>query len=395
LVHLYLHVPFCQRRCSYCDFSIAVRKRIPAQEYVETILNELTRVESPAATPRGKQNPTAGSFAPGRGPGARHPGEVDTIYFGGGTPSLLPPDAIGRLLRELLPRTTHDAPRTIEVTLEANPEDVTPDHAKAWRAAGINRVSLGAQSFDDAVLKWMHRSHDAARIGAAVHALRGAGIENISLDLIFALPDELKRDWERDLDLALALRPQHMSLYGLTVEPRTPLDRWISRGATQAPDDERYAEEYLLAHRRLMADGFLFYEVSNASLPGFHSRHNSAYWSGKPYRGLGPAAHSFDGTTRRWNLRAWEAYRRAITEGRSAVESEERLTDQQRAVEALYLGLRTAEGLSSTILHQPPPSFTALGWLVEHNGRLRCTPEGWLRLDSLVNELAMHTETRQ
>jgi len=338
-------------------------------------------------------------------------GDFQTVYFGGGTPSLLPPEAIERLLRELLPRTTHDAPHTIEVTLEANPEDVTPDHAKAWRASGINRVSLGAQSFDDTVLKWMHRSHDAARIGAAVHALRGAGIENISLDLIFALPDELQRDWERDLDMALALRPTHLSLYGLTVEPRTPLDRWISRGATRVPDDERYAEEYLTAYRRLTTEDYQFYEVSNAALPGFHSRHNSAYWSGQPYHGLGPAAHSFDGTTRRWNLRAWEAYRRAIAEGRSAVESEETLTDEQSVLERIYLGLRTADGIAVAALRRPsppsaavlsPPSaaavlsppFAAQGWVVEHNGRLRCTPEGWLRLDSLVSELTMQTEIR-
>jgi oxygen-independent coproporphyrinogen-3 oxidase len=291
-------------------------------------------------------------------------------------------------------RISHSAFRNVEVTLEANPEDVTPDNARAWRAAGVNRVSLGAQSFDDDVLKWMHRSHDAARIGAAMHALRGAGLENISLDLIFALPDELKRDWERDLDMALALRPTHLSLYGLTVEPRTPLDRWISRGATHAPDDERYAEEYLLAHRRLTADGYQFYEVSNAARAGYRSHHNSAYWSGRPYVGLGPAAHSFDGTTRRWNLRAWEAYRRAITEGRTAIESEERLTDDQRRTEAIYLGLRTAEGLPSTILHHPPPSFTSQGWMEVRDGRLRCTAEGWLRLDSLVNELTMHTESQ-
>jgi oxygen-independent coproporphyrinogen-3 oxidase len=370
-----------------------VRKRIPGQEYVDTILNELTRVESPA----GSGTEVDGSFSPGRGPGARHPGEVATIYFGGGTPSLLPPDAISHLLVELLDSADPGpaARGGQEVTLEANPEDITPDTAKAWRAAGVNRVSLGAQSFDDAVLKWMHRSHDAARIGAAVHALRGAGIENISLDLIFALPDELQRDWERDLDMALALRPEHLSLYGLTVESRTPLDRWISRGATHAPDEERYAAEYLFAHRRLMADGFFFYEVSNASRPGFHSRHNSAYWSGKPYRGLGPAAHSFDGTTRRWNLRAWEAYRRAIAEGRSAVESEEKLTDEQSELERIYLGLRTAEGVAVAALRRPSPPFAAQGWVVEHAGRLKCTPEGWLRLDSLVNELAMHTETQQ
>ncbi len=431
--HLYLHVPFCVRRCSYCDFSIAVRKRIPGQEYVETILNELTRVGSPAAVPRGKPNHPSGpvgsgmgdgpvgsgtgdgpvgsgtevdgSFSPGRGPGAPHPEEISTIYFGGGTPSLLPPEAIARLLSELTsPRRTPHAER--EVTIEANPEDVTPDAARAWRAAGVNRVSLGAQSFDDTVLKWMHRSHDAARIGAAVHALRGAGIENISLDLIFALPDELQRDWERDLDMALALRPNHLSLYGLTVEPRTPLDRWVSRGATRAPNDDRYAEQYLTAHRRLTTENYQFYEVSNASLPGFRSRHNSAYWSGKPYVGLGPAAHSFDGTTRRWNLRAWEAYRRAIAEGRSAVESEERLTAEQSALERIYLGLRTVEGLPYAALRRPsppsaaailsPPSlFAAQGWTFEADGRLKCTPEGWLRLDSIVAELTMHPETQQ
>ena len=359
-MHLYLHVPFCQRRCSYCDFSIAVRKRLPAQDYVDAILVEAAAY--PAA-------------------------DWDTIYFGGGTPSLLPPMAIATLLEKLLPRTTHDGRRTVsEVTLEANPEDVTPDNARAWRASGINRVSLGAQSFDDSVLKWMHRSHDAARIGAAVDALRGAGIENISLDLIFGLPAELQRNWERDLEMAHALRTTHLSLYGLTVEPRTPLDRWISRGATQAPDDERYAEEYLAAHRRLTTEGYQFYEVSNASLPGYRSRHNSAYWAGKPYRGLGPAAHSFDGRTRRWNLRAWEAYRRAIAEGRSAVESEETLTEEQRELEAIYLGLRTVEGIPVAALCRPLPPFAARGWIHEEAGRVKCTPEGWLRLDSIVND---------
>jgi oxygen-independent coproporphyrinogen-3 oxidase len=308
---------------------------------------------------------------------------------------LLPPEAIAAVLQALLPRTPH-AER--EVTIEANPEDVTVDSASAWKAAGINRVSLGAQSFDDNVLKWMHRSHDAARIGGAVHALRGAGLDNISLDLIFALPDELQRDWERDLDLGVALRPNHLSLYGLTVEPRTPLDRWISRGATKVPDDDRYAAEYLFAHRRLTADGFLFYEVSNAARDGFHSQHNSAYWSGRPYVGLGPAAHSFDGRTRRWNLRAWEAYRRAVAEGRSPVESEETLTDEQRETERVYLALRTIDGLPVASLCRPLPPIAALvsaGWLYEHAGRLKCTPEGWLRLDSIVAELTMHPETQR
>jgi len=366
-VHLYIHVPFCQRRCSYCDFSIAVRKRIPARDFVDLILNEARQV----------------GFA-----------DLETIYLGGGTPSLLPPEAISTLLHELalLRRTPHAAR---EVTLESNPEDVTVDSARNWKTAGINRVSLGAQSFDDTVLKWMHRSHDAAQTTRAVQALRDAGIENISLDLIFGLPEELKRNWERDLDMAHALRTTHLSLYGLTVEPRTPLDRWISRGATHAPDEERYAEEYLVAHRRLTAGGFVFYEVSNAARDGFRSQHNSAYWSGKAYVGLGPAAHSFDGTTRRWNLRAWEAYRRAVAEGRSTVESEERLTDEQRELEAIYLGLRIVEGVAVAALRRPSPPFTAQGWTIEADGRLKCTPEGWLRLDSIVAELTMHPETQR
>ncbi len=365
--HLYIHIPFCQRRCSYCDFSIAVRKRVPAQEYVDAVLKELTGVANPAAMPRGGWE-----------------GDLETLYFGGGTPSLLPVDALARLLQELEPRLRANA----EVTLEANPEDVTSEAVRAWRSAGVNRVSLGVQSFDDRVLQWMHRSHDAARIGDAVRTLREGGIDNISLDLIFALPDELARDWERDLDMAVALHPSHISLYGLTVEPRTPLDRWISRGATRLPADDRYADEYLRAHKRLTADGYQFYEVSNASLDGFRSRHNSAYWSGRPYLGLGPAAHSFDGRARRWNLPAWEAYRRAISDGRSPVESEEVLTPEQQELERVYLALRTSQGLSrSNVPTVHLSGWLSAGWVVEEGDRFRCTPEGWLRLDALVAKL--------
>jgi oxygen-independent coproporphyrinogen III oxidase len=318
---------------------------------------------------------------------------LDTIYLGGGTPSLLPAEAICRLLDAICEqfRIPHSAFRTaVEVTLEANPEDVTSENAAAWRAAGINRVSLGAQSFDDRVLRWMHRSHDAARIATAVRTLRAAGIDNISLDLIFALPAELERDWERDLDLAMSLRPEHLSLYGLTVEERTPLARWISRGAALPPEDDRYAAEYLLGHLRLAACGYRFYELSNACRDGFRSRHNSAYWSGRPYLGLGPAAHSYDGRARRWNIAAWEAYARAIAAGRAPVESDEVLTPAQRELERLYLALRTAEGLRLTAHCRPfPPvaAWAAKGWVVIEDGRLACTPEGWLRLDALVRAL--------
>ncbi|MGH7529853.1 MAG: radical SAM family heme chaperone HemW [Gemmatimonadales bacterium] len=376
MAHVYVHVPFCVRRCSYCDFSIAVRKRIPVDDYVSAILKDFQQ----------------------------HSERIDgfeSLYFGGGTPSLLPASAIAELVHELTqtirnPQSAirnavanpQSAIRNAEVTLEANPEDVTSDNARAWAAAGINRISLGAQSFDDRVLHWMHRSHDAARVGAAVRALRDAGIANISLDLIFGLPEELQRDWGRDVEAAIDLEPTHLSLYGLTVEHRTPLDRWISRGATQPPDEGRYADEYLAAHEWLAAVGYEFYEVSNAALTGFRSRHNSAYWSGAPYLGLGPAAHSFDGRTRRWNLSAWEAYRRAIAEGRSPVEAEEVLTGEQRELERTYLALRTTEGIA---LRRPPPPLAALwarqGWVVRQDDRFKCTPHGWLRLDALVRDL--------
>ncbi len=365
--HLYLHIPFCHRRCSYCDFSIAVRRRVPAREYVDAVLREvaLVRAADPGAVPWGSPE-----------------GGFETIYLGGGTPSLLPTDALVTLLT-----TFRDA---VEVTLEANPEDVTPASVAAWRSAGVNRVSLGAQSFDDRVLQWMHRSHDAAQIGTAVHALREGGIDNISLDLIFALPSELGRDWSRDLDRAISLLPSHLSLYGLTVEQRTPLARWISRGAASAPDDARYADEYLSAHSRLAACGYEFYELSNACRDGRRSRHNSAYWSGRAYLGLGPAAHSFDGRARRWNVAAWEAYRRALAEGRSPVETEEVLTDEQRELERLYLSLRTAEGLSLSDLPRPSPSLPVWvehEWVSLREGRAVCSPEGWLRLDALVRDL--------
>src|SRR5216110_3057235 len=373
--HLYLHVPFCRRRCTYCDFSIAVRKRIPEREYVDAVVQELRQ----------------GLTDPGREPGDSEDG-LETVYFGGGTPSLLPPDALATLLTSLLDVFRATSSRNaVEVTLEANPEDVKPETAAAWRNAGVNRVSLGAQSFDDGVLKWMHRSHDSTRIGDAVRALRAAGFDNISLDLIFALPAELRRDWARDLDLACSLLPAHLSLYGLTVEERTPLARWISRGAARPSEDERYADEYLLAHTRLAACGYRFYEVSNACRDGLRSRHNSAYWSGRAYLGLGPAAHSFDGRVRRWNLPAWEAYRRAVAARRPVVEAEEVLTDEQRELESLYLALRTDAGMPLAALCRPLPPAAARwverGWAEIRDQRLVCTPEGWLRLDALVGDL--------
>jgi oxygen-independent coproporphyrinogen III oxidase len=308
-VHVYLHVPFCARRCSYCDFAIAVRRETPAAAYVGAVLQEWARRRSHPAWADSPQ--------------------LDSIYFGGGTPSRLP----GTAIAELVERLAADRPLAegAELTLEANPDDVTPAAARAWRAAGVNRLSLGVQSFDDEILHWMHRTHNAAAVPAAVSAARAAGLNDISVDLIFGLPAELHRDWAADLERALALEPEHLSLYGLTTEPQTPLARWTERGLVRPADDGRYAAEYLAAHAALSAAGYEHYEVSNACRPGRRARHNAAYWARAPYLGLGPSAHSSAAGERWWNLR-----------------------------------------------------WVASGWAERTGERVRLTVEGWLRLDALV-----------
>ncbi len=364
-MHAYIHVPFCGRRCSYCDFAIAVRRDTPDSAFVEAIGREwAARRDHPAIR-----------------------GTLDTLYFGGGTPSRLAPASLESIIGLL----TRDLPLAddAEVTIEANPDDVTPERAGAWAGLGINRVSLGVQSHDPAVLAWMHRTHEAGQVAPALAALRAAGIGNVSLDLIFALPPEVPRDWPRDLDLTLALAPSHLSLYGLTVEPHTPLARWTERGAAHEAPEERYATEYLAAHAALRAAGFEHYEVSNAGRPGCRSRHNSAYWQQRDYVGLGPSAHSFLDGVRSWNEREWEAWRRRVEAGSDPEAGREVLEPGQRELELLYFGLRTDRGVARDRL---APTVAAAwlreGWAIAEGDRIRLTAEGWLRLDALVTVAA-------
>lgn len=322
--HLYVHVPFCARRCAYCDFSIAVRRTTPVDEYLGALSTELAMVA--------------------RGQGLVEPSQwpLDTVYLGGGTPSQLG-HALPRVL-DLVRDVATIAPGA-EVTIEANPEDVTPDCAAAWRGAGVNRISLGSQSFDPAVLSWMHRVHSAEQIPRAAEIARAAGFDNISLDLIFALPKSLNRDWKRDLESAVALDPAHISLYGLTIEPRTPLARWRDRGDVREAGDDFYADEFLFAHDTLAAAGYDHYEVSNFSKPGLHSRHNSAYWSGAAYAGIGPSAHSFDGSRRWWNVAPYAEWVERLRDGSSPIAEVEVLDEENLSNEQVYLGLRTQHGV--------------------------------------------------
>lgn len=364
--HLYLHVPFCARRCSYCDFSIAVRRVVPVDEFVRGVTREL---ELRAGC--------AGDW------------HLETVYLGGGTPSRLGPLGVQRLMDVLRSRATI-APRA-EVTLEANPDDVH-DAAlvRAWKAAGVTRVSLGAQSFQDPVLAWMRRSHDAATIRRAVQALDDAGLESWSVDLIFALPANLRRDWAADLDAALALRPPHLSLYGLTVDAATPLGKWRDRGDVVETPDEEYEREFLLAHASLTAAGYQHYEVSNFARPGHRARHNSAYWTGAAYLGLGPSAHGFDGAERRWNRAAYADWLATVSGGDDPCAGRESLTAAQRDTEEVYLGLRTDHGLRLVPSDQAEVDrWVNAGWAVHAGERVVLTALGWLRLDALASSLTL------
>ncbi len=310
---------------------------------------------------------------------------LTTIYLGGGTPSKLGGDGIVRLFDTIRATAGVIVSDDAELTIEANPEDVSEVSVAAWVSAGVNRLSLGSQSFDPKVLAWMHRGHGPEAVGQAVEIARAGGIDDISVDLIFALPDTLDRDWERDLAYALELGPDHVSLYGLTVEPHTPLGRWTARGEVDEAPEERYADEFLTAHRTLVAAGFEHYEVSNYGRPGRHSRHNSAYWRHVPYLGVGPSAHSYDGAGRRWNEREYEAWRRRAMAGEDPVSGHETLTAANIAAEQVYLGLRTSGGLdlSGGEFETATPWIDA-GWAELTGTRLRLTPDGWLRLDSIA-----------
>jgi oxygen-independent coproporphyrinogen-3 oxidase len=368
---LYVHVPFCARRCSYCDFAVQATREAPTFAWLEAIGDELELL----AAERGWDAPLP----------------LDTVYVGGGTPSMLGTGAMEALAERLSRRFTWD-PRTVEWTCEANPESFTPALAADWRAAGVNRVSLGVQTFHGPALRWMGRLHGPDGPRAAVDAARGAGFDNLSVDLIFGLPERLGRDWGADLHRALLLEPEHVSLYGLTAEGGAPLGRWVGEGREALADEDRYADEYLLAHRVLTEAGFRHYEVSNFGLPGRASRHNPVYWTGEPYAALGPGAHAFYPPLRRWNVRGWDDYRAMLARGALPTDGEETVGADEAALERAWLLLRTDAGMPAAELDDAGRALTAewiaRGRATERGGTLRLTAEGWLLLDRLAVELA-------
>jgi oxygen-independent coproporphyrinogen III oxidase len=326
---IYIHIPFCRARCSYCDFATGMYESDIAERYVRALLEEIsTWLE------------------------VSEPQLVDTIYFGGGTPSLLTPGQIDHISRVL-----HDHFEIVdgaEVTLEINPASVSTSDAaelcssklRDFRALGINRASFGAQTFDDRELKLLGRTHDAGAIVSTFAQLRHAGFENINFDLIAGLPNQTLAGWKRNLDEALKLRPEHLSLYLLDVHEGTPLADQIKRGMRPVPDEDLAAEMYRLMIDQVCAAGYEHYEISNFCQRGFESRHNTKYWNGDPYYGFGCSAHSFDGRRRRWaNERDAARYVELIGTGKPLIVERTILSEEDARSESIFLGLRLMGGV--------------------------------------------------
>ena len=312
---VYLHIPFCRVRCPYCDFNTysGLQSLVPA--YVEA----LRRVISCRAR--------ASGFDAAR-----------TVYFGGGTPSLLEPAHVAQLIRavdDVLPLEAN-----CEITLEANP--VTADAARfaGFRAAGVNRLSFGVQSFTGRLLKVLGRDHSAEQAQRGLRLARQAGFQNVSLDLMYAVPDQSLADWRHDVETALALAPEHLSLYCLTVEPTTPFARWVGSGRIRLPPDDTAADMYALASDSLADAGYAHYEISNWALPGREGEHNQIYWRCEPYLGLGAGAHGYVHGTRTEEMRPPRAYIERALQGESTILRSETITPAMAAEESIFLNLR-------------------------------------------------------
>lgn len=321
---------------------------------------------------------------------------VNTIYFGGGTPSLL---SIAEL--EAIFSAVHKkfiiAPDA-EITLEANPDDITTERLKEWKAIGINRFSLGIQSFDDTELQWMNRAHTAKESLQCIDKIRDAGFDNFSVDLIYGSPLLTNKGWKKNVDTVIKKQIPHVSCYALTVEPRTALDKLIALKKKENVDAEKQAQQFLLLMQWMKTGGYEHYEISNFSLPGLHSRHNSSYWSGEHYYGFGPSAHSFNGNNRRWNIANNAIYLLKIKQGILPFE-EEILTPIQRLNEYIMTALRTSKGISHSfvtdnygtekfaLLKKASSKWQTTGKLKTKNGHFILTDEGKLFADGIAADL--------
>lgn len=363
-VSLYLHIPFCHTRCHYCDFNTYAGMLPLREPYVRALLNEITLAGEMAHLPNGNMRRTR------------------TLFFGGGTPSLLTVEQITRLLERCHQAFAFD--EDAEISLEANPGTLDREQLQGLRAAGVNRLSMGAQSFDAGLLHTLGRIHSPEEITQAVHFAREAGFTSLNLDFMFGLPDQSMRHWQETLDQALKLRPEHLSLYSLIIEEGTPFFTWTHEGRITPGDEDLCADMYEYAEERLRAEGYENYEISNWSLPGHQCRHNLTYWWNLPYIGMGAGAHSFFAGKRFSDVLDPQVYIRQLKGGQMPIAESEEVSKLQEMTETCFLSLRTATGLHlPTFMERFGESFdTFVGErlrTVEEAGLLT-RERDWLRL---------------
>ena len=364
---IYIHIPFCKQACHYCNFHFSTSLRYK-NELIAALLKEIELQHE--------------NFA----------GEaVETIYFGGGTPSLCTKYEVQSILEKI--HSVFTISSSAEITLEANPDDISKEKLVDWKEAGINRLSIGIQSFFEEDLQWMNRAHNAKQ---AIDSLQLAvdSFENITIDLIYGTPGLANEKWKQNVEKAISLGIPHLSCYALTVEPKTPLDKLIRQHKSEDINPDKQSEQFLLLMQWLEEAGYEHYEISNFAKPGFRSRHNSSYWQGKKYLGLGPSAHSFDGNSRWWNIANNNTYINSINDGIIPFEKEE-LTTTQKLNETIMISLRTIEGLDLSKLNEAMSDelrttsrkYIDNGLMKIEGNFLRLTKEGKLLADGIAADL--------
>lgn len=318
---IYLHIPFCKKACSYCNFHFSTTLNLRG-EMVQAMLEEISMVKA--------LNYLEDEF-------------IQTVYLGGGTPSLLTSNELQSILETIT--KTFQLTASPEITLETNPDDITPSRLQEWKTAGVNRLSIGIQSFFEDDLRLMNRAHNASQALQCIRDAKAAGFDNFSIDLIYGGQGMTDEKWAANVETAINEQIPHLSCYALTVEPKTAMDTMIRKHLVPDVDSETQAAQFLYLMHRLHSAGYEHYEISNFSLPGMRSRHNTSYWLGKHYAGIGPSAHSFNGSSRQWNIANNALYIQSINKGLIPFEKET-LTPTQQENEYIMTALRTSEGIN-------------------------------------------------
>ena len=369
---IYIHIPFCKQACHYCNFHFSTSLKLQ-NDFLDALLKEIELRKD---------------YIEGE--------KVDTIYFGGGTPSLLTVEQLSRIMQKL--HSSFDVMATAEVTFESNPDDIDAERLQSWKKQGINRLSIGIQSFFKEDLLWMNRAHDEVQAMECIRLAQHEDYHNMSIDLIYGTPMLTDERWMQNMQTAVSFNIPHLSCYALTLEPGTALDAMTRKKKVLPMNPEDQARQFLLMTGFLGANGYEHYEISNFALPGMRSRHNSSYWSGAKYLGLGPSAHSFNGTSRQWNVSNNSLYIQSLASNKIPYEDEV-LSETQRFNEYIMTSLRTIEGTDITLAKQKfgnasaedlvkhSTKFIERGWMENVNDRLVLTIEGKLFADGIAAEL--------